>query len=149
MSFEWNEGLATGIAGIDNQHKELFKQLNVLLDAMDRGKGKEDVGQVLVFLENYIATHFRDEERYMSERAYDGLHSQRAEHSRFIKDFYRLKNELMQWGNTLHVVVRVEQALGNWLINHIKTEDKKMAATLKSAANAVLLQAEMERLLLE
>lgn len=122
MSFEWNEGLATGIVEIDNQHKEIFKQLNVLLDAMDRGKGKEEVGQVLAFLENYIATHFRDEERYMGEHSYDGLRWQRAEHSRFIKDFYRLKNKLLQWGNTLHVVVQVEQALGNWLIKHIKED---------------------------
>jgi len=131
MSFEWSENLATGIVDIDNQHKEIFKQLNVLLDAMDKGKGKEEVGQVLAFLEKYIATHFRDEERYMREREYDGLSLQRAEHSQFIKDFYRLKSVLLKSGDTLDVVVKVEQALGNWLMNHIKIEDKKMAVALK------------------
>ena len=136
MSFEWNEDLTTGIADIDNQHKEIFKQLNVLLDAMDKGKGREEIDQVLAFLESYVATHFRDEERFMSEHSYDGLPLQRIEHSQFIKDFYHLKKELLQCGNTLHVVVKVEQALGNWLMNHIKVADKKMAVALKSVAQA-------------
>ena len=131
MSFEWNEEFATGIAEIDNQHKEIFEQLNVLLDAMDKGKGREEIAQVLVFLENYIATHFLDEERFMSEHSYGGLPLQRIEHSQFIKDFYQLKKELSQCGNTLNVVVKVEQTLGNWLINHIKVADKEMAVALR------------------
>ena len=134
MSIEWNEDLATGIAEIDNQHKEIFAQLNVMLDAMDKGKGREEIDQVLAFLGNYVATHFRDEERFMSEHSYEGLPLQRIEHSQFIKDFYHVKKELSQCGNTLHVVVKVEQVLGNWLINHIKVEDKKMAVALKMVA---------------
>lgn len=131
MSFEWNEDLTTGVAEIDNQHKEIFGQLNVLLYAMDNGKGRVEIDQVLEFLEDYVATHFRDEESFMSEHSYDGLPLQIIEHSRFIKDFYQLKKELSQCGNTLHMVVKVEQTLGNWLINHIKIADKEMAIALK------------------
>lgn len=131
MSFEWNEDLTTGIEKLDNQHKEIFKQVNKLLDAMDKGKGKYRMREVLVFLEHYITTHFTEEENYMAEHSYEGFHVQRAEHSRFIKDFYLLKKELLQSGITLHLVVKTEQTLGNWLINHIKVEDKKMALALK------------------
>jgi hemerythrin len=114
MAFVWNEDLATGIEKVDNQHKEIFKQLNLLLDAMDKG------------------THFSEEENYMVEHSYEGFHAQRAEHSQFIHDFYRLKKELLQCGTTLHLVVKTEQTLGNWLMNHIKVEDKKMALALKN-----------------
>ena len=41
MSFEWSEDLATGIEKIDTEHKEIFKQINKLLDDMDKGKGKK------------------------------------------------------------------------------------------------------------
>lgn len=131
MSFEWNEDLTTGIVKIDNEHKEIFKQLNKLLDDMDKGKGEEDIGEVLAFLEQYVRTHFTEEENYMVEHSYEGFHAQREAHSQFIKDFYLLKKELLQSGTNLHLVVKTEQVLGNWLINHIKVEDKKMALALK------------------
>lgn len=131
MAFVWNKDLATGIEKVDNQHKEIFKQLNLLLDAMDKGKGEEDVREVLAFLEHYVTTHFSEEENYMVEHSYEGFHTQRAEHSQFIHNFYRLKKELLQCGTTLEVVVKTEQTLGNWLMNHIKVEDKKMALALR------------------
>ena len=84
-----------------------------------------------MFLEHYVTTHFSEEENYMVEHSYEGFHTQWAEHSRFIKDFYLLKKELLQYGTTLHLVVKAEQTLGNWLINHIKVEDQKMALALK------------------
>lgn len=131
MSFEWNEDLATGIEKIDNEHREVFKQINKLLDAMDKGRGAYAIREVLVFLEHYATTHFTEEENYMVEHSYEGFHTQRAAHSQFIKDFYLLKKELLQSGMNLHLVVKTEQVLGNWLINHIKVEDKKMALALK------------------
>lgn len=133
MSFEWNEDLATGIEKIDNEHKEIFRLLNKLLDDMDKGKGEDDIGEVLGFLEHYVRTHFTEEENYMIEHSYEGFHAQRAAHSQFIRDFYLLKNELTHSGMNLHLVVKTEQVLGNWLMNHIKVEDKKMALALKNS----------------
>jgi hemerythrin len=131
MSFEWNEDFATGTAEIDNQHKEIFNLFNTLLEAMDEGKGKKEIDRIVKFLEQYIKTHFHNEEKFMLERAYDGYLRQRAEHTQFIKCFYRLKIELIRCGTTLHLVVQTAQQLGNWLADHIKIEDKRMAAVLR------------------
>lgn len=43
MAIEWTDELATGVNKIDNQHKELFKRINNLLDACNQGKGKDEV----------------------------------------------------------------------------------------------------------
>jgi hemerythrin len=46
MAIEWTDDLAVGIVEIDNQHKELFHQINQLLEACNQGKGKETVGKI-------------------------------------------------------------------------------------------------------
>lgn len=133
MSFEWTEDLATGIALIDEQHKGIFDMLNTLLNAMDRGKGRKIVERVLGFLENYINTHFHDEEVLMVRHNYKGYASHKAEHAQFRKDFGQLKKEFTHEGATLYMVVQTEQKMVDWLMNHIKLEDKKMAETLKNS----------------
>ncbi len=36
MAIEWTMGLSTGVDEIDDQHKELFKRINRLLDACNQ-----------------------------------------------------------------------------------------------------------------
>jgi len=60
MPFEWTQNLSIGVAEIDNQHKELFKRINNLLDAISQGKGKQELFAVLEFLEDYSKFHFAD-----------------------------------------------------------------------------------------
>ena len=82
MAFVWNEELTTGIEKVDNR-KEIFKQLNLLLDAMDRVKANK-MGEVMAFLER-LSQHF-GEEIIWSSIPYEGFHT-KAEHSQFIHDF--------------------------------------------------------------
>lgn len=53
MALQWNENLAVGVGVIDDQQREIVRWLNNLLNAMDQGKGKEKVSEVLAFLANY------------------------------------------------------------------------------------------------
>ncbi len=131
MPFEWTEDLATGVALIDEQHKGIFKELNTLLDAMDYGKGRKEVCSVLDFLENYIHTHFHDEEDLMVRYDYRGYLPHKAKHTQFIKDFNLLKQEFTKDGATLHVVVQTAQKVVDWLTNHIKVEDKKVVVATR------------------
>ena len=133
MPFEWTEDLETGVALIDGQHKSIFDALNTLLNAMDEGKGKRVVEEALGFLENYVNTHFHDEEDLMARHNYRGYLAHKAEHAQFRKDFDQLKKEFTHEGATLYMVVQTEQKMVDWLMNHIKLEDKKMAETLKNS----------------
>lgn len=65
MAIEWTQDLSTGSDEIDNQHKELFRRINSLLDACNQGKGREEIGKTVQFLEDYVITHFSAEEEYM------------------------------------------------------------------------------------
>lgn len=72
MAILWTPDLATKVDEIDSQHRELFKRINDLLDACNQGRGKEEVQKVIRFLEEYVATHFGEEEKYMEKYNYPG-----------------------------------------------------------------------------
>lgn len=63
---DWTEDLSVGVAEIDRQHQELFFQVNQLLEACHQAKGKEAVGKIVGFLENYVVRHSAKEEDYMT-----------------------------------------------------------------------------------
>lgn len=131
MAFSWSEDLVLGENRVDNQHKEVFRILNTLLNAMDYGKGKDAIGSVLEFLANYIK-YLIDEEKLMAAHNYNDYLPQTVEHIQFIKDFFCLKRKFETSGATLHLVVETQQRLGNWVTNHIKTQDKKWGIFLKT-----------------
>ena len=54
MAIKWSPEYAIDVEIIDNQHKELFNAVNNLLEACSQGKGKEEAGKILQFLENYV-----------------------------------------------------------------------------------------------
>ena len=73
MRVQWSDDLTTGIDKIDNQHKNLIIKVNELLQAINAGKGKRQIGSMLEFLGEYVVEHFSTEEEYMKEYNYDLL----------------------------------------------------------------------------
>lgn len=131
MGFEWSEDLATGVAEIDYQHKEIFKRINALIDASSHGKGKEAVAETLVFLDDYVKTHFAAEEKIQKEVGYPGYADHMALHRAFLEDISRLKSAFDEKGASLSVTIEVKRIVVDWLINHIKKEDKALAKFMK------------------
>lgn len=134
MALEWSDELSSGIKEIDDQHKELFKRVNELLDAMDKGHGKEEVGKIVKFLEDYVVTHFGTEEKYMSKYSYPDYNSHKALHTAFISDFSALKKEFAEHGATTRLVILINRKVCDWLTNHISKIDKLLGAYLKTKA---------------
>jgi len=132
MAIEWTQALATGVDEIDEQHKEIFKRINALLEACRHGRGKSEVGNVMKFLEDYIAEHFNAEERQMSAHQYPGLSAHKAEHLSFIKNYIDLKRQFEAQGPGVHIVVMVNHLVVNWLQDHIKKVDTAFGAFLKT-----------------
>ena len=131
MALTWTDELAVGVEAIDNQHKSIFAMANNLFDAMEEGRGKEEVGETIVFLRNYITEHFRDEEELMINHNYAGYPEQRKEHKKFIKDYSALENEFETKGISSHFVVQTQLFLTDWLVNHINKSDKAFGVFLK------------------
>ncbi|MEK6690446.1 MAG: bacteriohemerythrin [Nitrospirota bacterium] len=132
MAIKWTEDLATGVDEIDDQHKELFKRINRLLDACKQGEGKEVIDGLMLFLSDYVVNHFGTEERLMDRYNYPESRSHRSQHENFQKRFTDLKRELQMSGERLVAVIRTNQLLGDWWINHIGKVDKGLGAFLRT-----------------
>jgi len=138
MSIEWNNNLAIGVAEIDDQHKELFCRFDSLLTACNEGKGRDEVLRVLLFLDDYIKSHFAAEERLQLKHEYPGYPAHKEQHTLFIADVDRLESQFKTEGATLPLVIQTNQTLVAWLIKHISRIDIEFAAFLnqKGVASA-------------
>ena len=91
MSIVWTDNLAVGNKKIDDQHKELFRQINALYDACSRGEGKKSLSELVNFLENYVVEHFSSEEELMRKSNYPGYDVHKRSHQEFVLSFTTLK----------------------------------------------------------
>lgn len=131
MPIEWTKDLATGVDEIDNQHKELFRRINNLLEACMQAKGKDEVGNVINFLEEYVIEHFDAEEAIQKQRNYPDHKSHKALHDEFRKNFAELKRQLESEGPGLPLVLHTNRIVVDWLIKHIGRIDKTLGAFIK------------------
>jgi hemerythrin-like metal-binding protein len=131
MALEWKPELATGFAEIDNQHKELFKRVNDLLNAMRIGKGKDEVGKVLKFLQDYTVYHFGNEENYMKKYNYPEYEGHKAQHTSLINDIQTMKTQFEKDGASSLMAIDIQKELGDWLMVHIGQVDKELGKFLK------------------
>lgn len=133
MGISWRDSLATGVEVIDNQHRELLLRFDRLLTACQTGGGAEELKKLQAFLEEYVHTHFNDEEALQRQYHYPDYEAHRAEHLSFIREINKLKLEVEQEGVSTHNVVETNSMLLKWLINHISIVDTRLGAFLKSA----------------
>lgn len=127
MPVRWTQDLATGNAEIDGQHKEIFNRLNKLLTASEEGRGSLAVAEMLDFLEDYVKTHFAAEEHLQKRLGYPEYTAHKGLHLKFLVDVARLKDDYAQKGETLTMTLEVNQVVVEWLVNHIKTVDRRLA----------------------
>lgn len=131
MAIQWTPNLAVGIEQIDNQHKELYRCVNQLLDACNQGKGRQVLGEAVDFLERYVITHFRDEEALMQRFAYPKYNEQKTAHNLFINKIAEIKKTFEKEGSSINVIVITNQTVVEWLNNHISKMDTQLGAFLK------------------
>lgn len=131
MGIQWTNNLSIGIEKIDAQHKELFNMINNLLDAMSQGKGKEEVGKVFDFLEDYIRGLFTTEEKYMTQFNYPDYSHHVKQHIEFIKKFDDLKIIFKTATAGINVMISTNSLFGDWWRNHINKVDKDLGIFLK------------------
>jgi hemerythrin len=132
LPVQWTDELATGIARIDEQHRELYRQVAALHAAMRTGH-VEQVSGTLEFLQGYMLDHFATEEREMERTAYPGLKEHRRLHQRFVEDFLRQKAALLA-AVTPSAVVELSHWLTDWLSDHVRRVDGDMARHLRHQA---------------
>lgn len=123
----WKDSFALGIPQIDKQHKELCDQIDKLFEAGSKGKGAEEVMNVLNFLESYTLKHFADEEKLQQQINYPHYQAHKAKHNEFIGKITKMKKEATEKGVNLVMVISLNQMISNWLVEHIKSTDSDYA----------------------
>jgi hemerythrin len=140
MAIAWDKSLAVGVKLIDEQHQELFRRVNSLLESMMQAKGKEEVGKLLSFLKDYVGEHFGAEQKLMVQYRYPELAKHKAQHDAFVKTFLEVHSEFEQKGPTGSLAIKLNSFVGAWLRDHIGTTDRALGQYLQSvkAANATV-----------
>jgi hemerythrin len=135
MAYVLTPDLLTGNSLIDEEHKQLFKAINDLLDACASGKGRAHLAETLKFLGDYTAKHFGDEEKLQLDSKYPDYANHKILHDGFKRVVAELSAKLQKEGATVTLVGQVNSNIGDWLVRHIKREDVKVAQHVKSARN--------------
>lgn len=126
MAIEWTPNLAVGVKNIDQQHKTLFEKADQLFEAGKKGKTKEFISELLVFLDDYTKEHFHKEEVYMQSIGYPEYENQKKLHASFISQLSQLKRDYEESGCNITVILNANQMIIDWLMKHISIEDKKI-----------------------
>jgi hemerythrin len=132
MAYQWDPSLETGHFKIDNQHKQLIAALNDIIEASQQGKGSEEIFKTLDFLTGYTVMHFMTEEKLQVQYNYPDYLTHKRFHDEFKITVAELTHRLISEGPTEELINTVTTTIGNWLLNHIKGDDFRMAAFVKS-----------------
>lgn len=132
MTFVWTADLETGNPTIDGEHKQLIDAINSLLAACSKGQGRAELERTTRFLQDYTAKHFSHEEQLQLASKYPDYQNHKKYHDAFKVTVAEIVTDLQKQGPTLALVGKVNTSIGGWLVSHIKREDAKVAAHIRS-----------------
>ncbi|MDR3279280.1 MAG: hemerythrin family protein [Synergistaceae bacterium] len=124
----WSAALETGMKEVDDQHKELFRQIDTLLDAGNANRFRE----VLDFLDGYIVKHFTDEQKLHARSKYPKASEHKAYHDNYVVIFRKLKAKYIAEGPSAVNNMEINKSVAGWLKEHILVHDREFAAYYKS-----------------
>jgi methyl-accepting chemotaxis protein len=129
-----DDSFLTGCGQVDDQHGQLFDAINGLLEACEKGKGKDELKKSLDFLSDYTVKHFFDEEQQLKKHGYSAFDQHHQFHEAFKKTVRDLAHEFIFKGASQELIDQVKSRIGAWLVEHIKGQDFRWAAELKTKA---------------
>ena len=133
MAYKWDSSLESGYDKVDNQHKQLVAAVNNLMEASAGGKGDQAVMETLDFLTGYAVKHFMDEEKLQVQFNYPDYLNHKRIHDEFKGKVGEFVEKVRKEGPTEEIINGVSSAIGEWLLNHIRGDDFRMATFVKAA----------------
>lgn len=120
----WKEAYEIGLPEIDRQHMRLVSLINDLYMAMEVGTAAE-TEKVLQGVLEYTGTHFAQEEILQERHGYPGLDEHRKLHKDLVAKALDFQKRFRN--GEPGVEANLMWFLKDWLINHIKIQDSKIA----------------------
>jgi len=128
---EWRSDYATGSQPIDDQHRELFRREQGLLEAARVGAGGHAL-TALQSLREHLRRHFAAEQAAMLAAGYPFGDAHAQEHARFLLEILRLEHEGTARPASAWLSTKIALALSSWLREHMLGVDRDLCAFLRA-----------------
>jgi hemerythrin len=125
----WKEEWDTGITVLDEQHMEMTRKLNQIIEILSQPEGGENQKQtlegVLIPLKKLFREHFNEEEEEMRRLNYPGYVTHKKEHVIFLAELAQLIREIQL--KRLNLDTYTPHDLKHWFVSHMVIADKAFA----------------------
>lgn len=126
----WRPEYSTGVAAMDQQHRQLFVMLENLHASMQSGRrsARKATEDSLAGLLDYAQTHFHDEEELMRRFLYPGLPEHIRQHGELVD---KLVAKVKRFEDHSLTTTRLALFIRDWIVQHLIEEDLKYGAYFK------------------
>lgn len=130
---QWSKVYHVGFNEIDEQHKELIAIINEVFQMLqDKDFSYLNVVEIIRRLEDYIKYHFEYEENLMLVHQFPDIEIHTSQHNYFR---YKIFNTgIFAIDSPKNFYTDTLSELLDWLMNHIKITDQRLADYLKQQA---------------
>ncbi len=122
---KWDSSLETGIKKIDNEHTLIIEYTNQLYKFIITGRKTNEFVLIFENIYHLFLEHLKNEEEFMQIIEYPLFPEHRRKHEEFLISLSEMKNKLQKGEENAQMYVF--NLLSEWLINHLLSEDKKIA----------------------
>lgn len=123
----WRDDFEIGVSEIDEEHRKMIDEFEKLYNFMKNGEGHHYYRELLDFLNNYVDTHFQNEEKLQKNISYKWFESHKKMHQQFENQLNEIIARSKEKEVTNEDLIKINLFVKNWLIRHILIEDKKIA----------------------
>lgn len=134
MPLTWTPDMTTGLADIDEQHRNVIAAVNGLDEEMAAGHSREALTETLSSVISYAAWHFAREEECFTRYRCPAAAANIAHHKEFVAAVTSFRERLVVEGPTPELAGVLRTVLGPWLMDHICKVDAKLATSVRAAA---------------
>ena len=129
----WEEKLSIGVDAIDEQHRELFAKVGVLLNEVNGSveESKEKCIATILFLKDYAVNHFETEESYQKMIGYPAFEEHKKLHAKFVQNVLEHEKKMTASNFAEKDVKAFTGMLVAWLIFHVANADREIGTFIR------------------
>ncbi len=136
MKLTWKQSLSTGLEWQDAEHKELFRRINTLFEAMSSRDDTAGLSRAVHSLNELVIEHFGNEEKEMAGSNYAEMNFHISQHNKF-KDMVAELQANFEKGIGVKELIKTQSFLIRWFYEHVAKIDKELASHLTNSGIAV------------
>lgn len=121
----WREQFATGMPGVDHEHKQLIDLINGVFRKMGTPRAGEMTPDLLGEIYTRVSAHFALEEKVMREAGYDEYAAHKADHERLLDQIRDIMDDAAD-DPDYNCAGRLGADLEQWFSVHFRTHDPRL-----------------------